>query len=134
MPTLPWTVAKNDGPATDADVVVMASRLELKSVWAAPAFLVAALRIRKQMLAAPGAYGHSLIAKPLRRTFWTLSAWRGQSEMDAAVVGEPHASIIKHWRTKMAGSVFTTWTVTGADIPMNWPEALRRLTETEAQH
>lgn len=132
MPTLPWSVAENGGPATDADVVVLASRLELKSVWDAPAFLVAALRIRKQMLAAPGAFGLSLVAKPFQRTFWTLSAWQTQSEMDTAVRAEPHASIIRHWRTRMAGSVFTTWTAPGADIPMNWPEALRRLTEADA--
>lgn len=131
MPTLPWAVARTGGPATDADVLVMASKLELKSAWDAPAFLADALRIRQQMLAAPGAYGHSLIAKPFRGTFWTLSAWHSQSEMDAAVQGEPHDSIIKRWRTKMAGSVFTTWTASGADIPMNWPEAMCRLAEAE---
>jgi hypothetical protein len=50
----------------------MASRLELQRLRDVPRFLIAALRIRRQMLDSPGAVGLSLIARPLQHAFWTL--------------------------------------------------------------
>jgi hypothetical protein len=70
----------------------MASRLELRQLRDVPPFLTAALRIRRQMLGSPGALGVSLIARPLHRTFWTLSAWQDQAALLAAVGREPQAA------------------------------------------
>lgn len=126
MPTLPWTAPKPlpspDGPAT-----VMASRLELRRLRDVPSFLAAALRIRQQMLGSAGALGVSLIARPLRRTFWTLSAWQDESALSSAVGREPHLQIMKRFRPRMAGSAFVTWTTTAAALPIPWEEALQRL-------
>jgi hypothetical protein len=76
MPALPWTAPKSPPPA-GGPVTVMASCLELRRLRDIPSFLPAALRIRRQMLASPGALGVSLIARPLRRTLWTRSLPRG---------------------------------------------------------
>lgn len=72
MPTLPWA-APRPGTLADGPITVMASRLELRRRRDVPSFLAPALRIRRQMLGSPGALGLSFIAKPLRRTFWTLA-------------------------------------------------------------
>jgi hypothetical protein len=64
MPTLPWTAPKPVSPP-DGEITVMASRLELRRLSDVPSFLAGALRIRRQVLAAPGALGLSLIARPL---------------------------------------------------------------------
>jgi hypothetical protein len=131
MPTLPWAAPKPQ-PPVDGPVTVMASRLELRRLSDVPSFLGAALRIRRQMLASPGALGLSLIARPLHRTFWTLSAWRDQAALSAAVGREPHRQLMRHFRPRMAGSSFVTWTAPGVPIP--WDEALRRLEKPDTVH
>jgi hypothetical protein len=133
MPTLPWTGPKALSPR-DGPVTVMASRLELRRLADVPAFLAAAMRIRRQMLGSPGALGLSLIAKPLRHTFWTLSAWQDPEALDAAVGRQPHVQIMKRFQPRMAGSSFVTWTAQSAALPISWDEALRRLDNPDTVH
>ncbi len=132
MPTLPWTAPKPPPPPLDSPATVMASRLELRRVRDVPSFLAAALRIRRQMLASPGVLGLSLIARPLHRTFWTLSAWQDQAALAAATGRQPHVQIMKHFRPRMAASSFVTWTA--ADLPIPWDEARRRLEKPDTVH
>ena len=80
MPTLPWISVR---PA-DAPAVVMASRFELRRLRDVPRFFLDAMRIHRQVRAADGALGVSLVAHPLQREFFTLSAWRDRAAVDAA--------------------------------------------------
>lgn len=132
MPTLPWTAPKPLPRSLDSPATVMASRLELRRLRDVPSFLAAALRIRRQMLASPGVLGVSLIARPLRRTFWTLSAWQDQAFLRAATSRQPHVEIMTHFRPLMAASSFVTWTA--ADLPIAWEEARRRLENPDTVH
>jgi hypothetical protein len=106
VPTLPWTIPATRAVPPDerSEIVVMASRLELRSLRDVPAFLTAAMRVRRQMLGSPGALGVSLIAKPLKRTFWTLSAWWNKTALHAAVGHHPHLQTVWRFRPRMAGS------------------------------
>jgi hypothetical protein len=133
MPTLPWTAPKSLPPG-DGPVSVMASRLELRRLRDVPSFLAAALRIRRQMLGSPGALGVSLIASPLHRTFWTLSAWQDQAALRAATGREPHRQIMNRFRPRMAGSSFVTWAAPATALPIAWDEALRRLDKPDTVH
>jgi hypothetical protein len=133
MPTLPWS-ATTSPPPGDGQVTVMASRLELRRLRDVPSFLAGAWQIRRQMLGSPGALGLSLIAKPLHRTFWTLSAWQDQAALRAAAGGQPHRRIIKHFQPRMAGSAFVTWTAPATALPIPWEEALRRLEKPDTIH
>ena len=126
MPTLPWITPKPP-PPHDGSVTVMTSRLELRRLRDVPSFLAAALRIRRQMLGSPGMLGVSLIARPVRRTFWTLSAWQDQAALSAAAGRHPHREIMKRFRPRMAGSSFVTWTAPATALPIGWDDALRRL-------
>jgi hypothetical protein len=71
MPAIPWTRLADPDP--DRDYVVMASRLPLRRYRNITAFLGATRAIRKQLAATEGVVGYTLDAKPLRKTFWTLS-------------------------------------------------------------
>jgi hypothetical protein len=133
MPTLPWTAPKAPPPG-DSSVTVMASRLELRRLQDVPSFLAAALRIRRQMLGSPGAMGLSLIAEPLHRTFWTLSAWQDQAALRAATGAEPHRKLMRRFRPRMAGSSFVTWTAPAEALPIPWDEARRRLEKPDTVH
>ena len=133
MATLPWTSTAVT-PDPDTDVVVLGSRLELRSRRDVPGFLGAALKLRRQVRAMPGAVGVSLIAQPTRKTFWTLSAWVDQPSLDAFVATPPHVAVMQRYHERMVDSAFTMWTVKTRDLPERrsnakelWTEAKRRL-------
>jgi len=107
MPTLPWISVR---PA-DAPAVVMASRFELRRLRDVPRFFLDAMRIHRQVRAADGVLGLSLVAHPLRREFFTLSAWRDRAAVDALVRAEPHRSTMGRYRPVMADSAFRFWEV-----------------------
>lgn len=125
MPTLPWITLDSPGEAVTA--VVMASRFRLKSLRHVPRFFFDAMRIHQQVRRADGALGVSLIAHPLRREFFTLSAWRDRTALDAMVGCEPHRSTMKRHRRGMAGSAFTFWEVPADQLPVGWDDARRAL-------
>ena len=131
MATLPWTTTDTEA---DGDAVVLGSRLELRSLRHVPGFLGAAMKLRKQVRAMPGALGVSLIAQPAHKTFWTLSAWVDQPSLDAFVATPAHVAVMQRYHERMNGSAFTTWTVKTGDLPeprssakQLWSEAKQRL-------
>ena len=90
------------------------------------------MRIHRQVRAADGALGVSLIARPLRREFLTLSAWRDRSALDALVRAAPHAGAMRRHRRGLAESTFTFWTVPVHGLPVPWDDARRRLDQHHA--
>jgi hypothetical protein len=136
MPTLPWTAAKNVAdPPDGTEVVVMASRFEVATWRDVPPFLFAAMRIRRQMLSSTGAIGISLIARPVQRTFYRLSAWQDRSALDSAVAQQPHAKTMAQFRSRMASSLFAFWAVPAkANIRPSWAEAHERLRNQAGQN
>lgn len=115
MATLPWTAPREPAPGSDA--VVLGSYLELRSFRDVPGFLLAALRVRRQVLRSPGALGVSLIAHPTRKVFRTLSAWADQGALDDFVQQEPHRSVMARYHERLADAAFTTWTHRVSDLP-----------------
>lgn len=131
MPTLPWITPNPPQPGVTT-ALVMASRLEVRSLTDVPKFFLRSLAAWKQVRGARGALGASLIADPLRRTFWTLSAWESREQLYAYVQAEPHHTIMKGLRSTMHQSVFVFWEVPVAELPITWADAKRRLAEQQA--
>ena len=127
MPTLPWTTPNAPRPQTRA--VVMASRFEVRSLADVPRFFWKSLAAWRQVRTAPGAVGASLIAQPLKRTFWTLSAWESREALYTFAKTEPHYSIMTSLRSTMDNSTFTFWDVPVEELPITWADAKRRLAE-----
>ncbi|WP_405012849.1 DUF3291 domain-containing protein [Kitasatospora sp. NBC_01539] len=127
MPTLPWITPNTPRPQTRA--LVMASRLEVRSLSDVPRFFLKSLAAWKQVRTAPGALGASLIAEPTKRTFWTLSAWEAREALYTYAKTEPHYSIMTSLRSTMRDSTFTFWEVPVEQLPILWPDARRRLAE-----
>ncbi|MER6396377.1 DUF3291 domain-containing protein [Kitasatospora sp. NPDC001603] len=130
MPTIPWITPHPATPGTQA--VVMASRFEVRSLADVPRFLLKSYAVWRQIQSAPGALGASLIARPTKRTFYTLSAWESQQALQDFARAEPHRSIMTGLRPTMRESVFTYWQAPVEQLPVGWPEAHRRLTEQQA--
>ncbi|NBE83560.1 DUF3291 domain-containing protein [Micromonospora rubida] len=124
MPTLPWT-----GPDRfESDsALVMASRFRLTRFRDVGPFLLDALRVHRQIRRADGVLGVSLVAHPLRREFWTLSAWRDREALMVAVGQEPHRTVMTRYRAKMADSTFDFWPVAASELPISWSTARRRI-------
>ena len=131
MLTIPWTSAKEQ-PQTAA--LVQISRLELARKRHVPGFLIAALRIRRIALRTPGAGGLSLRAQPLRRTFWTLSAWHDEAAIGEFMRTPGHRAVMVKYRDRMAGSHFHTWSRAdqSAGKP-SWVDAHRRYETSQEQ-
>ena len=125
MPAIPWrTVAKT---LPDRDYLVMASRLPLLSRRTVPRFMRLTLSVVRQLGRTKGVVGYSLLAQPLKGTFWTLSAWNDQAALDAFVRSMPHLGVMGKLRPHMGPTKFTTWTVSGSALPVTWDDAIERL-------
>ncbi|RFU36856.1 DUF3291 domain-containing protein [Actinomadura logoneensis] len=131
MPTLPWTTPETPDP--DGKAVVMASRLEVRSLRHVPGFFLASMALLRQARRSPGALGLALRAEPLRRTFWTVSAWTDREAVNAYASAEPHRSSMRAKRKVMRESVFVFWSVPASDLPIGWDEVERRIAEKRGE-
>lgn len=124
MPALPWT----GFPADDGSkVVVMASRLEVRSFKDVPGFFRASMTVLRQAKESDGIRGVALKADLARRTFWTVSVWRDREAVHAYAAAEPHRSTMRAKRAVMRDSTFVFWDAETAD-PVPWTEVERRIT------
>jgi len=124
---IPWKNTRTQVGRTDT-VVVQVSRLELAHVRDVPGFLLAALQIRRWVLQADGAIGMSLIAQPLKRTFWTLSAWQDEDAIKRLMTSDRHRAAMTKYQDRMSDSHFHTWHETDpALLPPDWDAAQTRL-------
>jgi heme-degrading monooxygenase HmoA len=126
MPALPWTAIR---PApVDGEIVVLASRLELPAYRLVPGFMRRAMGVHRATKTADGAIGAMLLAQPARKTFWTLSAWEDEAALRRFVGHPVHRAEMQHYRGKLRGATFTTWTVpAGTPLPPSWDEARARV-------
>ena len=131
MPTLPWTRLAD--PAPDSDYVVMASRLPLRRYRNIVPFLRTTRAIRRQLAGADGVVGYTLDAKPLRKTFWTLSAWESNEALDRFSRTDPHRSRVADIRPNMLPTTFVRWTLPGRELPPKWAEARRRVEDSASR-
>lgn len=125
MPASPWR--RFGFPDPNADVPVLLSYLPLKSYWRVPPFFLYTMQVMKQLASAQGVLGYSLLARPWRKQFWTLSAWENAEALQAFVQHPPHVRIMEALTPHMNRTKFVRWTVKGSQLPLRWDEALRRL-------
>jgi len=125
MPASPWRTLGSPDP--NCDVVVLLSYLPLKSYFRVPPFFLYTAQVMKQLASAQGVLGYSLLARPLRKQFWTLSAWENAEALQAFVQHPPHVRIMEALTSHMDRTKFVRWTVKGSQLPLRWEEALRRI-------
>ena len=125
MPTIPWRSAI--APQGDVEYLVMASRLPLRYYRTIPQFLALTASVMRQLERTVGVVGYSLRAQPMSKTFWTLSAWTGKTELGEFVRTMPHLAVMGRLRPHMEATRFVTWTVPGTLLPIGWEDAIERL-------
>jgi hypothetical protein len=83
--------------------------------------------VRKQLGATDGVVGFSLLARPLRKQYATLSVWTGEDALARFAGADPHRDLMGKLTPEMGSTKFVRWTVRGTDGQPSWADALRRL-------
>jgi quinol monooxygenase YgiN len=127
MPATPWRTFGSPDP--NGDFVALLSYLPLKSYWRMPSFFYYTLQVTKQLASAQGLLGYSVLARPLSKRFWTLSAWKDEAALRDFVQQPPHVRIMTAIAPHMEQTKFLRWTVKGSQLPLGWDDALRRFAD-----
>jgi quinol monooxygenase YgiN len=124
MPASPWRTLSSPDP--NGDFVALLSYLPLKSYWRVPQFLIYTGQVMRQLAAAQGLLGYSVLAHPFSKRFWTLSAWENEAALRAFVQHPPHVRLMAALTPHMGETKFVHWMVNGSQLPLGWDDALRR--------
>jgi hypothetical protein len=125
MPAIPW---RNLAPVDPTrDYLIMASRLPLLSHLTIPRFVRLTVVVARQLERSQGLVGYTLLAQPIAKTFWTLSAWQDQRSLTSFASTMPHLQVVRDLRPHMGPTTFTRWSVRGAAVPVPWPDAIAHL-------
>lgn len=121
----PWKSMKPIEP--DREYLVFASSIPPRTRSSTLALFKGASAVRKQLATAEGVIGFSLLARPLRKQYVTLSIWEDESALAAFADQTPHRELMATLAPEMAPTTFVRWTITGSDGRPSWSDALRRL-------
>ncbi len=84
-------------------------------------------QVRAQLARTEGVVGFSLLARPWRKQYATLSVWVDEPALAAFTRGSPHNRLMADLAPDRGPTKFVRWTITGTDGRPSWSEALRRL-------
>jgi len=111
----------------DRSYLVLASSIpprQLSSTWR---LFRGASAIRAQLAKTDGVIGFSLLARPLRKQYATLSVWAHEDALSAFSHARPHDQLMADLAPEMGPTKFVRWTIKGSDGRPSWKDALARL-------
>jgi hypothetical protein len=111
----------------DREYLVLASSIPARRLGATGRMFAGATQVRRQLRGADGLVGYSLLARPLRKQYATLSVWLDDDHLAVFVRASPHVELMKQLAPEMGPTKFVRWTMRGADGRPSWSDALRRL-------
>jgi hypothetical protein len=122
---LPWKAFAE--PEPEREYLVVLTFLPPHRLSKLPRFLGYVRKIRKQLDARPdGLIGYSLLAKPLRSRYWTLSVWDDVGALGRFIRESPHREAMTELPSVLTGFRTTRWKVFGSGVPPAWSDALAR--------
>jgi hypothetical protein len=121
----PWKSSTPVEP--DREYLVLASSIPPRSRRSTWSLFRGAFAVRKQLAGTDGVMGFSLLARPVRKQYATLSVWRDEAALAAFAAAQPHDELMKGLAPDMGPTKFVRWTIRGADGRPSWNEALQRL-------
>ena len=95
-----------------------------------PAFLLGTVGVTKQLAATQGLIAYSVLARPIKKKFWTLSVWQDEAALKAFIHHPPHVRLMGSLTPHMGETRFVRWTVKGSELPLLWDDVLRHWRET----
>jgi len=122
LPRKPWKSFAAVEPG--GEYLMLLSSLPLKNWRGMPLFLLGTLRITFQLRHAEGLIGYSLLARPLRKQFFTLSVWQNETALNGFVYARPHFATMNNLTTHMGQTRFVRRSIKGSEVPPSWAYAL----------
>jgi quinol monooxygenase YgiN len=124
-PPLPWRALGE--PQPEREYLVLLTFLPLRRLSKLPRFFAYVRKIRRQLDAGPeGLIGYSLLAKPVRSNYWTLSVWEDAAALGRFIQESPHRDAMEELPKVLSGFRTTRWTSPGNAVPPGWSDALTR--------
>ena len=111
----------------DREYLVLASSIPPTSRRSTWRLFRGARAVRRQLAATDGVIGFSLLARPLRKQYATLSVWTGEDALASFAGADPHHDLVRRLTPEMAPARFVRWTIRGAQGRPSWHDALQRL-------
>jgi hypothetical protein len=121
----PWKSVNALEP--DRQYLVLASSIPPRSMSSTFRLFRGASAVRKQLEATEGVVGFSLLARPLRKQYATLSVWIDDAALAAFAATSPHGELMQDLSPEMGPTKFVRWAIKGVDGRPSWQEALKRL-------
>jgi hypothetical protein len=113
----------------DRQYLVLASSIPPRSRSSTWRLFRGASAVRRQLASTVGVAGFSLLARPYRKQYATLSVWIDDDALAAFADENPHRELMHGLAAEMGPTKFVRWTIRGADGRPSWDEALRRLAD-----
>ena len=114
------------------EYVALASLIPPKSRGSTLRLFKGSRAVAKQMASTPGVVGFSMLARPVRKEYATLSLWVDDAALDAFARAMPHARLRDALAREMGETTFVRWTVKGSDGVPSWRDAFARLASSTA--
>lgn len=121
----PWKTSLPLEP--DREYLVLASSIPPKSRRSTWRLFRGASSVKKQLGTTDGIVGFSLLARPLRKQYATLSVWTGEDALAAFADAQPHRRLMTGLSPEMGPTKFVRWTIRGSEGRPSWADALARL-------
>lgn len=126
MPVTPWTSTAQ--PAPDAPVHVVVTEFRLPRLRDTLPFLRATREITASLREAEGLVGYALQARILRRTYRTVSAWRGPDDARRFARAGAHGRIAAAARAGSQPKAVARWDAPASETPPSWERVEQVLT------
>jgi hypothetical protein len=109
----PWKSIEALEP--DREYLVLASSIPPLSRSSTRRLFNGASAVRKQLANTEGVVGFSLLARPMRKQYATLSIWVDEAALGAFADASPHRELMADLSPEMGPTQFVRWTITGSD-------------------
>lgn len=93
------------------EYVVLASSIPPLSPSSTWRLFRGASAVREQLVSTEGVVGFSLLARPLRKQYATLSVWVDERALSAFADGNPHRQLVDDLSPDMGPTKFVRWTI-----------------------
>ena len=107
----------------DRPYLVLASSIPARRLSSTGRLFRGAREVRRQLERTEGVVGFSLLARPLRKQYATLSVWVDEKALGVFAHGSPHGTLMTDLAPEMGPTTFVRWTITGSDGRPSWNDA-----------
>ena len=107
--------------------LVLATSIPARRRTSAPRLFRGSRAVAAQLEHTHGVVGFSMLARPLRKQYATLSVWIDDDALRAFASSAPHTALVTELASDMAPTRFVQWTIKSADGLPSWDNALDRL-------